>query len=960
MGKTENRTDYIRYGGPPLRSLKNLDPETLCTLAGFDESAYRNYDENSEYPEEADWFKPEIPPHRQKIVDNAQIYEILNKAEPSNEIALGNKNLPAYKVKQEIITTLLENRVVIFKGETGCGKSTQIPQFAMEAGFKKTVLTQPRRMAARIVYERIGSELAEAYQDDDAKKLVSFITAGERQVNPNSKVYVVTDGLELAVLLSELSNEEEVLIIPDEVHEWNQNQETILAIIKDALDKNPKLSVAFMSATIDCQSIANHFTEFSGDKGVPIIEIEGRPHKTKWEEKPNSTVAKEAVIAAKEIIASNCDEENAILIFDPGLRQISDCIDEIKKRLPNEILAKARIFPLHAKMTETEQQKAVEHYSGVKIVVSTDVSQTSITIPDVKYVIDSGVHNTIELDDNGYQGLVQKPISRSDCIQRAGRCGRVFPGIYILTKLDKDSEFIPFKQRPEYEVPEIYRTDIVRNVLRLKSSELKLKENVLTEGIHPVSEQSILKSVAVLKSLGAVDADNNVTKIGEQMNKFPVRVSLARALVESKQYSQETQAYLAAIVACLEVDKLQLFGHDIDEAWKDLITETGSDAFAQLQLFQQSQYMTKTEQAEYNLDISSITRAQELFYKILRNLGNEFDIADKTVNDKQREEILACLLVGKINNIYAKVGKNEYQNISDKTEVIREIGRRSIVGSGEHPAEYIIGDPKWVARYHKDKSTSRNGQPKKQDEKEMAYEKIHILDNVSSIPLSLLSSFAIEHALGEWKPAGYQVRDEGYRVEEKQQLFVGDKKTRVTKILHNAEASPRLREHIIHQSYEHPGNMHQALRQLKEEIKQIRHLTKKPLRIMTHQDYLEIIDNCAPKDIKSPNEIEENLLRQYGYDLSGLKQQFITPDLEYDIKEAAPEATEIEGKEFLLKYIDGNPIVQIEDAIDIENLQIDKDYHLKDGRLILFQYKGTVRRLFEIKEELYKYSLAFA
>ena len=621
------------------------------------------------------------------IADIEYPYDHSPHAHQDIRTELGNQALPVFEYKDEINSALRDNPVIVVVAETGAGKSTQIPQFALDEGYKKVYITQPRRTAARNVFMRIREEVAQVRGDYAADDLVSYQTAGEKEGGDDAKIVVVTDGLHLVKELNDKGVLEDEVLIIDEAHEWNSNIEVLIAWTKQAVTENPKLRIVIMSATIDSAHLADFYGE---DKArPPIIEIKNRNHTVKCSEKPDSTVVEEAVNITNMLSGKKLseDEHAGILIFEPGKRETQDAMNAIRSALPKDVAKKVKIFPLHAKLSKEEQQAALAQYPGfVKIVVSTDVAQTSLTIPDIKYVIDSGFQRRVELDHEGTPGLKRIPTSQADCDQRAGRTGRVGDGFYILTRLNDSLDFTPYYQRDLYPVPEIMRTDISRNLLRLLELDIDIGE---FDMYHRASEGAIELAKDNLQILGALDDDNQITKIGLEMNRYPACASSGRMLVESMHYNPAIRSYVAAFTAVKEAGGLQYYSQNSGKRWEPLSQEATSDMLFQLDLFIAAQHMSHRELKDHDLDIDNFARALEQYQKIAKLAGAPAHVLE-TPDESEREDILRCIYTGYTPYIYKYAGSDQYVHAYRDWQTLREVSNRSAVASG---GAFLVGDP---------------------------------------------------------------------------------------------------------------------------------------------------------------------------------------------------------------------------------------------------------------------------
>lgn len=845
-------------------------------------------------------------------------------------IMLGNAALTVHAHRETIIETVRENPVTIIVAETGAGKSTQVPQYLVEAGYSKVYITQPRRPAARNVFMRIRDEISEIRGKFAGEDLVSYQTAGERDGPDDAAVRVVTDGLQL---VKELHNkgatENEVLII-DEAHEWNSNVEVLVAWTKKEIAENPNLRVVVMSATMDAQHLAEYYSDVCPSM-PPIIDVPGRTYKVEKTEDSSSTVVNEVLRIAMSLPGEEGElpeGPNGILVFQPGKREIYSAIDEIRNRIPKELLKIAKIFPLHAKLSPTEQQAALTHYPGsIKIVIATNVAQTSLTIPDIKYVVDSGYQRQREIDSEGVPGLVMRPVSRADGDQRAGRTGRVGDGHYVLTKLNATTPYVSPEERDEYPVPEMMRSDVTRHALRLKALGLDIAE---FDMYHPASKQTIELAKRHLSILGALDVEENITPLGLEMNEYPVCASSARFMVESARYRESTRAYLAAIAAAKEVGGLQYFAHNVGKRWLQLTEEDSSDLLVQLDIFLATQSMNSQDIVDYDLDVNNVERAHEQFQKIAKLADAKIGIL-RPPSPEEREDIRNCITVGYLPSIYVQDG-DHYINALNPHFKRRELSNRSLV---QGSPSFVIGDPYNVELRDGEEVITR-----------------HCIENVTKVTAQVLGAAALNHVI--WQPEGFQLRGGKYKQRERQYLFGIDLGV-VQEV--PATPSPQLRAEIIDFSLHNPGAAQQELRAIKKEVERLAHLAKDHIPKLTHHKIIELVNEAASDDITTPAEIEDNLRAMLLDPERGLSvDQFVDPQRRQEIIKNAPPTIQIEGETYKVDYRNRRPIIKRYNRENILRLD-DEPILLEDGREVMFAYKNSegrtrICRLFELKQRI--------
>ena len=438
--------------------------------------------------------------------------------------------LPVAARKDELLELIKHNQVVVIAGETGSGKTTQIPKICLDAGqgvFGRIGCTQPRRLAARCVSERIAEELGSSLGE-----LVGYQVRFQDMVHQQSLIKVMTDGILLAEVQNDrfLSNYDTIII--DEAHERSINIDFLLGILKQLLPKRPDLKVIITSATIDTQRFAEHFT-INGVK-PPIMEVSGRTYPVELRYNPLASYTDDAGNEIEQDIPTGiCDavEElmhedpfGDVLVFQIGERDIKETAEALRKRN----LKNTEVVPLYARLSMAEQQKVFQTSQKRRIILSTNVAETSLTVPGIKYVVDPGqVRISRYSVRNKIQRLPVEKISQASANQRKGRCGRVSNGICIRLYAEDD-----FNSRPEFTDPEIHRTSLASIILTM--AQLNLGEVKHFPFIEPPADKSVNDGFRQLYELGALDEKRRLTLEGRQIAKLPVDPSIAKMVIQAQ------------------------------------------------------------------------------------------------------------------------------------------------------------------------------------------------------------------------------------------------------------------------------------------------------------------------------------------------------------------------------------------------------------------------------------------
>ncbi|WP_255199358.1 ATP-dependent RNA helicase HrpA [Photobacterium damselae] len=433
--------------------------------------------------------------------------------------------LPVSQKKDDIAEAIKHNQVVIVAGETGSGKTTQLPKICLELGRGVKGMighTQPRRLAARSVASRIAEEL-----ECEMGSYVGYKVRFNDQVSDRSQIKLMTDGILLAEIQHDRYLNQYDTIIIDEAHERSLNIDFILGYLRELLPKRPDLKVIITSATIDPERFSKHFNN------APIIEVSGRTYPVDVRYRPivedsddNDRDQLEAIFDAVDEL---CDEgQGDILIFMNGEREIRDTADALEKRK----LRDTEIVPLFARLSAGEQNRVFQPHTGRRIVLSTNVAETSLTVPGIKYVIDPG---TARISRYSYRTKVQRlpiePISQASANQRKGRCGRVQEGICIRLYSEED-----FLSRPEFTDPEILRTNLASVILQMTA--IGLGDIQAFPFVEAPDNRNIQDGVRLLEELGAINANakdprKRLTSVGRQLARLPIDPRLARMVLEA-------------------------------------------------------------------------------------------------------------------------------------------------------------------------------------------------------------------------------------------------------------------------------------------------------------------------------------------------------------------------------------------------------------------------------------------
>lgn len=464
------------------------------------------------------------------------------------------EELPVSACRQEIARAIAAHPVVIVCGETGSGKTTQLPKICLELGRGRAGMighTQPRRLAATSVAQRVAEELHTELGD-----WVGYQIRFSERAGPSTAIKLMTDGILLAETQRDpLLRRYDTLII-DEAHERSLNIDFLLGFLKRLLVRRRDLKLVITSATIDADRFARHFG--SGGQPAPVIQVSGRLYPVELRYRP---VLQEPVAGGADPAVGRGDEERDlvdavvdgvdecarhgtgdVLVFLPGEREIRECAEALRKRHPTGAL----VLPLYARLSRAEQEQ-IFHPRGNsrRIVLATNVAETSLTVPGIRYVVDSGLARVKRYSwRSKVEQLHIEPISQASANQRAGRCGRLGPGVCVRLYGEDD-----FKQRPAFTDPEILRSSLASVILRMKA--LRLDDIEAFPFVEPPTGRAIADGYQLLQELGALDEHNHLTPVGRSLSRLPVDPRIARMIFAA--HEQQCLTEILVIASALSI-----------------------------------------------------------------------------------------------------------------------------------------------------------------------------------------------------------------------------------------------------------------------------------------------------------------------------------------------------------------------------------------------------------------------
>ncbi|PRY52197.1 ATP-dependent helicase HrpA [Geodermatophilus tzadiensis] len=436
------------------------------------------------------------------------------------------EQLPVSARRDDIAAALREHQVVVVAGETGSGKTTQLPKIALELGRGvrgRIGHTQPRRIAARTVAERIAEEL-----DTPLGSAVGWKVRFTDQVGDGTLVKLMTDGVLLAEIAHDRLLRQYDTIIVDEAHERSLTIDFLLGYLAQLLPQRPDLTVVITSATIDVDRIAKHFGMDGAD--VPVVEVSGRtyPVEVRYRpvvdpDDPDADPDRDQVTAIGDAVEELAAEgPGDVLVFLAGEREIRDTADVLTERFPG-----VEVLPLYSRLSAADQHRVFQPHTGRRVVLATNVAETSLTVPGIRYVVDPGTARISRYSARTkVQRLPIEPVSQASARQRSGRCGRVADGIAIRLYTEDD-----FDGRPEYTDPEILRTGLAAVLLQMAALDLGAVEDF--PFIDPPDRRAVADGRALLEELGAFDERGRLTPTGRALAQLPLDPRLGRMVVEA-------------------------------------------------------------------------------------------------------------------------------------------------------------------------------------------------------------------------------------------------------------------------------------------------------------------------------------------------------------------------------------------------------------------------------------------
>ncbi|HEX6420274.1 MAG TPA: ATP-dependent RNA helicase HrpA [Acidimicrobiales bacterium] len=546
-------------------------------------------------------------------------------------------SLPIAERRDELLAAIRDHQVVVVAGETGSGKSTQLPKLCLELGRGVRGMvghTQPRRLAARTIAARIAEELGSGLGD-----LVGYTVRFTDTVGERTLVKVMTDGILLAEMQRDRLLRAYDTLIVDEAHERSLNIDFLLGYLTDLLPRRPDLKLVVTSATIDTARFAAHFD-------APVVEVSGRTYPVDVRYRPLESDQVDGIRAAVDELRG--EGPGDILVFLSGEREIRDTATA----LSDAGLADTEILPLYARLSAAEQQRAFRSHRGRRIVLATNVAETSITVPGIRYVVDPGNARISRYNRRTkVQRLPIEPVSRASADQRAGRCGRVAPGICIRLYSEDD-----YEARAPFTEPEILRTNLASVILQMAA--LRLGDVESFPFVDAPDARAVRDAVALLVELGAMRPDRSLTPVGRRLARLPIDPRFGRMILAAGDEGCVREVLVIAAALSIQDVRERPAGAEAEaDALHARFADPDSDFMAVLDLWR---YLEAEQRSRTSSSFRRMCRAEHLNHvrvrewqdlvRQLREVASEIGIR-RAGPAASRDQIHRALLAGMLSHV---------------------------------------------------------------------------------------------------------------------------------------------------------------------------------------------------------------------------------------------------------------------------------------------------------------------
>jgi ATP-dependent helicase HrpA len=546
--------------------------------------------------------------------------------------------LPITAHREELLAAIRDNQVVIVAGETGSGKTTQLPQYCLALGRETVAHTQPRRLAARTVAQRIADELGV-----QLGTTVGYAVRFSDRSGPDTRIRVMTDGLLLAEIRRDRLLRRYDTIIVDEAHERSLNVDFLLGYVKRILPRRPEVKLIVTSATIDPERFSRHFD------GAPVVEVSGRTYPVEVRhrplEEPDDDMTDAIGDAVEELLREGPGD---VLVFLSGEREIRDAAEALEGRLDDRV----EVLPLYARLASAAQQRVFKPHSKRRVVLATNVAETSLTVPGIRYVVDPGTARISRYSARlKVQRLPIEPISQASADQRKGRCGRTSAGICIRLYDEAD-----YEERPRFTDPEILRTSLASVLLQMAAAGLGKVEDF--PFMDPPDRRQVRDGLNLLTELGALDAGGSLTRLGRRLAQLPVDPRLARMVLEAgRRACTDEVIVIAAALSIQDPRERPPDAREAAEAMHARFADDSSDFLAYLSLWR---YLTERQRELSHNQFRKLCHAEHLHYLRVRewqDLASQLRQAAKGIGlainhtPAEPEDVHVTLLAGLLSHV---------------------------------------------------------------------------------------------------------------------------------------------------------------------------------------------------------------------------------------------------------------------------------------------------------------------
>ena len=882
---------------------------------------------------------------------------------------LGNKELPAYKHKEELVANIEAYKAVIVGGETGSGKSTQLPQYLYEAGYDMTIMLVPRRGIANGLGERIRDELSCQIKGANTDELVGIVHGERVERHDDNKILVMTPNtfIRMQASLKEQYGDKKLAVVADEIHEANLYTEIAVGVAAMSVQEQENWRLVAASATHNIETLQGPFQKLNNGY-VPSVEIEGRPFTVERREEPELT--------PMQAYGRDGFEHQKAMIFTSGKAEIDYIIEQTRKEIEARQKGASEdvVFrKYHGDLTEVELSHINDPIPEGKrlVIVASPAGMSGITIPGVTYVATDGTINRKEFDDDRADGLLRRVLSKAGVNQQIGRAGRDVPGgvgvicrpvitenKYHGNKAYDDTQdppipYVPYEERPDHEPAEIYATNLEGVALSVSALGYDLEDinEYLPHGLQSID---ISNAKRALERIGALKA-GVITDTGVKMSRFPLTPEISRGLVEAsgKGKSLQHMVRAALIAAAIDLGGIadNYAGEEAKDIRKQIVRPTSSDdLMVQLDLMTKLYERTSDTWSghdfveRHGLYTKRVEQVRKMTRKIFGVLGVRLQDIEITVPQPHEEqELRDDFTAGFLDHLYKYTGRSTrthqriYRSIHDgKGGTERRIDDRSSAVIDEK--DVLIAGAKrfYIKGKHKD------GTDMKHD----------IVSNVFPVDPFVVGKYAEQNGLVKGKSAA--VRMVGDRAVEYQQGVFGSIEVGSAYEEDIAKApSPEAQNLLFEYVMSRPGKTQRALLRLVDDLADFRNrATPDTLATLRNvdapedltKDDVSAIIKAATGVVHTAHEVEE-YLRQYAYDTNAsLAKYYSIESLQY-LNEISPQYIDVDQQYLQVHYDNGQPYVTGASRRSMDALT--EPLYLEDGREVLNQVKigGKRRRI---------------